>query len=74
MLDNTGGDGVTVLWVLSVTDKHKIRKDEENFYSFVLNDTMGFEKLPDGGVHVEDVKLALRGHVRDGYQVQSSEL
>ena len=35
---------------------------------------MGSEKSPDDGVHVEDIKLALRGHVRDGYKVQSSEL
>ncbi|XP_030262316.1 interferon-induced protein 44-like isoform X2 [Sparus aurata] len=34
---------------------------------------MGFEKLPDGGVHVEDVKLALRGHVRDGYQFKAGD-
>ena len=53
---------------------YKIYKDQENFCSFVFNDTMGFEKLPDSGVHVEDIKLALRGHVGDGYQVQSSEL
>lgn len=48
---------------------YKIHKDEENFYSVIFNDIMGLEGSPDDGVHVEDLKLALRGHVRDGYQV-----
>uniref|UniRef100_A0A671UXY8 Interferon-induced protein 44-like n=1 Tax=Sparus aurata TaxID=8175 RepID=A0A671UXY8_SPAAU len=47
---------------------YKIHKDQENFYSVIFNDIMGLETSPDDGVHVEDLKLALRGHVRDGYQ------
>uniref|UniRef100_A0A3Q1EQY2 Interferon-induced protein 44-like n=1 Tax=Acanthochromis polyacanthus TaxID=80966 RepID=A0A3Q1EQY2_9TELE len=60
----------------SVTDKYttyKISKDPEGSYSFMFSDTMGFEK-PDGrGVHVEDIKLALKGHVKDGYKFKPEE-
>ncbi|KAL7378446.1 hypothetical protein ABVT39_013861 [Epinephelus coioides] len=47
---------------------YKIKKDPESHYPFVFNDIMGFEQRTDSGVHVEDVKLALRGHVAEGYQ------
>ncbi|XP_074513041.1 interferon-induced protein 44-like isoform X2 [Sebastes fasciatus] len=46
----------------------KIHKDPESFYSFIFNDIMGFEQETDSGVPVEDVKLALRGHVKEGYK------
>uniref|UniRef100_A0A671TX70 Uncharacterized protein n=1 Tax=Sparus aurata TaxID=8175 RepID=A0A671TX70_SPAAU len=46
---------------------YKIPKEGgQSFYPFVLNDMMGLE-IRDG-VLVDDVKLALRGHVRDGYK------
>uniref|UniRef100_A0A3Q1EPW4 Interferon-induced protein 44-like n=1 Tax=Acanthochromis polyacanthus TaxID=80966 RepID=A0A3Q1EPW4_9TELE len=52
---------------------YKISKDPEGSYSFMFSDTMGFEK-PDGrGVHVEDIKLALKGHVKDGYKFKPEE-
>ncbi|KAM9745077.1 interferon-induced protein 44-like isoform 2-T2 [Menidia menidia] len=35
--------------------------------SFVFNDIMGFEGN-NGGIHVEDVKLILNGHVEEGYE------
>ena len=35
---------------------------------------MGIEKGYNSGIVVEDVKLALKGHVKDGYQVRSFEL
>ncbi|XP_076612310.1 interferon-induced protein 44-like [Chaetodon auriga] len=45
---------------------YKIQKERsDTFYPFVFNDTMGLGE--DKGVHVEDVKLALKGHVMDGY-------
>ena len=53
---------------------YKISNSPDAFYSFVFNDIMGLEQNASNGVHVEDIKLALRGHVRDGYKVQSSEL
>ena len=53
---------------------YKITNGPHGFYSFVFNDIMGLEQKANSGVHVEDIKLALRGHVRDGYKVQSSEL
>ncbi|XP_035036403.2 interferon-induced protein 44 isoform X2 [Hippoglossus stenolepis] len=46
----------------------KFHKNPEATYSFVFNDIMGFEKDSDRGVPVEDVKLALRGHVKEGYK------
>ncbi|KAG8011548.1 Interferon-induced protein 44, partial [Nibea albiflora] len=45
---------------------YKIEKGgSESFYPFVFNDIMGLDT--DKGVLVGDVKLALRGHVKDGY-------
>ncbi|XP_034555402.1 interferon-induced protein 44-like [Notolabrus celidotus] len=46
---------------------YKIQKGGSGvFYPFVFNDIMGLS--PQGGLHVDDVKLALRGHVKEGYQ------
>ncbi|XP_059183523.1 interferon-induced protein 44-like [Centropristis striata] len=52
---------------------YKIHKGPDDFYSFVFNDTMGFEKDTNTGVLVEDVKLALKGHVEDGYKFSPSQ-
>nr|BAK52806.1 microtubule aggregate protein homolog isotype-1 [Paralichthys olivaceus] len=46
----------------------KFSRGPESTYSFVFNDIMGFEEGSDCGVSVEDVKLALRGHVEEGYK------
>ncbi|CAI5675145.1 unnamed protein product [Oreochromis niloticus] len=45
---------------------YKFSKGNEGDYSFVFNDIMGMERTK--GIHVEDVKLALRGHVKDDYE------
>uniref|UniRef100_A0A668VTH6 G domain-containing protein n=1 Tax=Oreochromis aureus TaxID=47969 RepID=A0A668VTH6_OREAU len=45
---------------------HKIPKEVSGkYYPFVFNDIMGLEE--GTGVRVEDVKLALMGHVKEGY-------
>uniref|UniRef100_A0A3Q4HAS8 Interferon-induced protein 44-like n=1 Tax=Neolamprologus brichardi TaxID=32507 RepID=A0A3Q4HAS8_NEOBR len=45
---------------------HKIPKEVSGkYYPFVFNDIMGLEE--GTGVRVEDVKLALKGHVKEGY-------
>lgn len=43
------------------------REDRSLFYPFVFSDMMGLEANPN--TLVEDVKLALRGHVREHYEV-----
>ncbi|XP_062264916.1 interferon-induced protein 44-like [Platichthys flesus] len=51
----------------------KFHKNAEATYSFVFNDIMGFEEDSDCGVSVEDVKLALRGHVKEGYKINPNQ-
>ncbi|XP_059183526.1 interferon-induced protein 44-like [Centropristis striata] len=52
---------------------YKIHKGPDDFYSFVFNDTMGFENNANTGVLVGDIKLALEGHVEDGYKFSPSQ-
>ncbi|XP_078017944.1 interferon-induced protein 44-like isoform X1 [Epinephelus lanceolatus] len=52
---------------------YKIKKGPESVYPFVFNDIMGFEQNTDTGVLVEDVKLALQGHVEEGYQFKPKD-
>uniref|UniRef100_A0A3B4FDF5 Interferon-induced protein 44-like n=1 Tax=Pundamilia nyererei TaxID=303518 RepID=A0A3B4FDF5_9CICH len=49
-------------------DSFTIAKGEPGtFYPFVFNDTMGLQSS-DKGIHVEDIKLAIRGHVNEDYR------
>ncbi|XP_041661258.1 interferon-induced protein 44-like [Cheilinus undulatus] len=45
---------------------YRLQKQDGSFYPFVLNDTMGLSY--NGGILENDVKLALKGHVKDGYR------
>lgn len=45
----------------------KFSKGSQGHYSFVCNDIMGMEQK-NAGIHVDDIKLALKGHVTDGYE------
>uniref|UniRef100_A0A3B5QKE3 Interferon-induced protein 44-like n=1 Tax=Xiphophorus maculatus TaxID=8083 RepID=A0A3B5QKE3_XIPMA len=48
---------------------HKIKKESRgNYYPFVFNDIMGLEDGDGRGVRADDIKLALEGHVMDGYK------
>ncbi|XP_054871606.1 interferon-induced protein 44-like [Amphiprion ocellaris] len=49
-------------------ETHKIRKESWNsYYPFVFNDIMGVEEGSGRGVRVEDIKLAMMGHVMENY-------
>lgn len=50
---------------------HRIAKGrgkEKTYYPFVFNDIMGLEGGDNVGVRAEDIKLAMMGHVKEGYE------
>ncbi|XP_053184212.1 interferon-induced protein 44-like [Scomber japonicus] len=50
-------------------ETHTIRiGTSDSFYQFVFNDIMGLEEGTERGVRAEDIKLAMMGHVEDGYK------
>ncbi|XP_056261138.1 interferon-induced protein 44-like isoform X2 [Seriola aureovittata] len=61
LADNISHDSFTKKYTT-----YKIQKESPNtFYPFVFNNIMGLG--PNKGVLVDDVKLALKGHIKDGY-------
>lgn len=50
---------------------HRIRKGRgksRSYFPFVFNDIMGLESDQNVGVRAEDIKLAMMGHVKEGYK------
>ncbi|XP_060946741.1 interferon-induced protein 44-like [Limanda limanda] len=69
-----GGAETDAISGSSYTSKtFKFHKSPGAKYSFVFNDIMGLEKDFDGGINVNDVKLALRGHVKEGYKFNTGQ-
>nr|XP_040045975.1 interferon-induced protein 44-like isoform X1 [Gasterosteus aculeatus aculeatus]XP_040045976.1 interferon-induced protein 44-like isoform X2 [Gasterosteus aculeatus aculeatus] len=46
---------------------YKINNGPGTFYPFVFTDLMGIEGSETQGVCVEDIKLEMKGHIKDGY-------
>lgn len=73
LLPRDGAIGTAVFSSVFQFKTHKIRKGREaprTYYRFVFNDIMGLEDGEDNGVSVEDIKLAMKGCVMEGYKVQ----
>ncbi|XP_017158914.1 interferon-induced protein 44-like [Poecilia reticulata] len=51
---------------------YKFKKGKGKFYPFVFNDIMGLEDRDGKGVRTDDLILALKGHMKDGYQFNPS--
>lgn len=62
LADNTSHDSFTKTYTI-----FKIPKDPSHnqYYPFVFSDIMGLSG--SGGVREDDIKLALKGHIKDGY-------
>ncbi|XP_029968719.1 uncharacterized protein LOC115403851 isoform X4 [Salarias fasciatus] len=61
-----------MVWSMRVVQKYKSYKIPKEgpgtFYPFIFSDTMGIEKGIRGGVNIEDIKLILKGNVKEGYK------
>ncbi|XP_068606151.1 interferon-induced protein 44-like [Brachionichthys hirsutus] len=61
-------DGISGKSFTKIYKTFKFRKHSFSHYSFVCNDIMGIERSANSGVHLDDIKLALGGHVGDDYK------
>ncbi|XP_028461581.1 uncharacterized protein LOC114573529 [Perca flavescens] len=70
LADNTSRDCFTKRY-----KTFKIQKERPDaFYPFVFNDIMGLDKDIERGVHVDDVKLAMMGQVKEGYRFNTESM
>uniref|UniRef100_A0A3Q0SMC0 G domain-containing protein n=1 Tax=Amphilophus citrinellus TaxID=61819 RepID=A0A3Q0SMC0_AMPCI len=46
---------------------HKVNKGKESIYPFVFIDFMGLNEDSDKGVRLDDVRMAMEGHVKEDY-------
>nr|XP_046270443.1 interferon-induced protein 44-like [Scatophagus argus]XP_046270445.1 interferon-induced protein 44-like [Scatophagus argus]XP_046270446.1 interferon-induced protein 44-like [Scatophagus argus]XP_046270447.1 interferon-induced protein 44-like [Scatophagus argus] len=61
--DTIGGKSFTQIY-----KTFRFRKNANHFHPFIMTDIMGLEKNERNGVPLEDLKLALKGHVKEGYK------
>lgn len=71
-VDNSiGGNIVLITNSVLQYGTYKIQKGgPETFYPFLFTDIMGLENRTNTGIAVEDIKLAMNGHIKDGYEVK----
>lgn len=71
-VDNSiGGNIVLITNSVLQYGTYKIQKGgPETFYPFLFTDIMGLETGTNTGIVVEDIKLAMNGHIKDGYEVK----
>ncbi|TKS91842.1 Interferon-induced protein 44 [Collichthys lucidus] len=67
----TGRASADAIFQGSFTRKFRTYKIQKGgpgtFYPFAFTDTMGIEKDTNKGACVDDIKLAMSGHIKDGY-------
>ena len=49
---------------------YKIKHQQGHELSFVFNDLMGLERQDKSGVLPDDIISAIKGHIKDGYEVR----
>ncbi|KAI1890303.1 hypothetical protein AGOR_G00152350 [Albula goreensis] len=65
LADSTGGQSFTKTYK---TYNIENRSVPGSSYAFVFNDVMGLEAAERGGVRVDDIINALKGHIKEGYK------
>lgn len=64
---------VTCYFSVFQYETHKIhvgRGTSKTFLPLVFNDVMGLEDGNNSGIHASDIKLAMKGHVKEGHKVK----